>query len=130
MNYIVTAAHRSEFPHPITLRRGQALVVGERYEGPEGWDDWFLCEAEGQQPGFVPAPVIGRDAQGGAFATEDYCARELDVDPGQLLRGMRTLNGWGWCMPANRDGCRWRSCALWSDRRGSSTHGVDLLGHR
>ena len=28
MNYIVTAAHRSEFPHPIILRRGQALVVG------------------------------------------------------------------------------------------------------
>ncbi|KLN99656.1 ligand-binding protein SH3 [Stenotrophomonas muris] len=101
MNYIVTAAHRSEFPHPIILRRGQALVVGERYEGPEGWDDWFLCEAEGQQPGFVPAPVIGRDAQGGAFATQDYCARELDVDPGQTLRGMRTLNGWAWCVPEN-----------------------------
>lgn len=101
MNYIVTAAHRSEFPHPITLRRGQALVVGERYEGPEGWDDWFLCEAEGQQPGFMPAPVIGRDAQGGAFATEDYCARELDVDPGQILRGLRILNGWAWCVPEN-----------------------------
>ncbi|NMT36689.1 ligand-binding protein SH3 [Stenotrophomonas maltophilia] len=101
MNYIVTAAHRSEFPHPIILRRGQALVVGERYEGPEGWDDWFLCEAEGQQPGFVPAPVIGRDAQGGAFAAQDYCARELDVDPGQTLRGMRTLNGWAWCVSEN-----------------------------
>ncbi|CAM0119273.1 hypothetical protein [Stenotrophomonas thermophila] len=101
MNYIVTAAHRSEFPHPITLRRGQALVVGERYEGPEGWEDWFLCEAKGQQPGFVPAPVIGRNAQGDAYATEDYCARELDVDPGQLLRGMRTLNGWAWCVPEN-----------------------------
>lgn len=36
MNYIVTTTHRSEFPHPITLLRGQALVVGERYEGPEG----------------------------------------------------------------------------------------------
>ena len=99
MDYIVTAAHRSEFPHPITLRRGQALVVGERYEGPEGWDDWFLCRAEGQQPGFVPAPVIGHDAQGDAYATEDYCARELDVDPGQILRGLRPLNGWAWCVP-------------------------------
>lgn len=99
MNYIVTTTHRSEFPHPITLLRGQALVVGERYEGPEGWEDGFLCQAEGQQPGFVPAPVIGRDAQGDALATADYCARELDVNPGQRLRRLRTLNGWAWCMP-------------------------------
>lgn len=38
-----------------------------------------------------------------AFATEDYCARELDVDPGQLLRGQRTLNGWAWCVPEAGD---------------------------
>jgi hypothetical protein len=45
MRYLVVAPHRSEFPHPITLARGQALQVGERYEGAEGWDDWYLCEA-------------------------------------------------------------------------------------
>lgn len=47
--------------------------------------------------------MIGRDAQGGAFATQDYCARELDVDPGQPLRGVRTLNGWAWCVPERGD---------------------------
>ena len=55
----------------------EALQVGERYEGAEGWDDWYLCEAADQAPGWVPAQVIGRDAQGDAFAKEDYCAREL-----------------------------------------------------
>ncbi|WMJ69657.1 ligand-binding protein SH3 [Stenotrophomonas sp. 24(2023)] len=107
MDYEVIAEHRSEFPQPITLVRGQALVVGERYEGPEGWEDWFLCEAEGQQPGFVPAPVIGRTAQGDAFAAEDYCARELDVDVGQRLRGERTLNGWAWCVPVEGGTAGW-----------------------
>lgn len=82
MRYTVVASHRSEFPQPITLSRGDALVVGERYQGPEGWDDWYLCEAAGQQPGWVPAQVIGRDTQQQAFAREDYCARELDVDVG------------------------------------------------
>lgn len=91
MRYLVVAPHRSEFPHPITLARGQALQVGERYEGAEGWDDWFLCEAADQAPGWVPAQVIGRDAQGDAFAKEDYCARELDVDPDQVLVGGRVL---------------------------------------
>ncbi|KAF1015556.1 MAG: hypothetical protein GAK31_01031 [Stenotrophomonas maltophilia] len=107
MEYEVVAGHRSEFPQPITLARGQALVVGERYEGPEGWEDWLLCEAEGQQPGFVPAPVIGRDAQGQAFAREAYCARELDVDAGQRLRGERTLNGWLWCTPVEGGAAGW-----------------------
>lgn len=59
MRYLVVAPHRSEFPHPITLARGQALQVGERYEGAEGWDDWYLCEAADQAPGWVPAQVIG-----------------------------------------------------------------------
>jgi len=99
MRYLVVAPHRSEFPHPITLVRGQALQVGERYEGAEGWDDWYLCEAADQAPGWVPAQVIGRDAQGDAFAKEDYCARELDVDPDQVLLGGRVLNGWAWCAP-------------------------------
>ncbi len=98
MRYLVIAPHRSEFPHPITLARGQALRVGERYQGPEGWDDWYLCEAAGQQPGWVPAQVIGRDGLGEAFAQEDYCARELDVDPDQELAGGRVLNGWVWCV--------------------------------
>lgn len=30
-------------------------------------------------------------------AREDYTARELDVECGDLLRGGRQLNGWVWC---------------------------------
>ncbi|WP_343237553.1 hypothetical protein [Stenotrophomonas sp. STM01] len=25
------------------------LVVGERHEGPEGWDNWLLCDTQGQE---------------------------------------------------------------------------------
>ncbi|WP_313217409.1 SH3 domain-containing protein [Stenotrophomonas sp.] len=107
MRYTVVASHRSEFPQPITLSRGDALVVGERYQGPEGWDDWYLCEAAGQQPGWVPAQVIGRDTQQQAFAREDYCARELDVHVGQVLDGGRIMNGWVWSETTDGRGSGW-----------------------
>lgn len=97
MDYRVTEAHRSEFPHPITLQPGDPLQVGERYQGPEGWDNWYLCQTPGQAAGWVPAQVIGRNAQGEAVAAESYCARELDVDVGQHVRGERELNSWVWC---------------------------------
>lgn len=31
--FLVSSAHRSEYPNPITFRKGTPLVVGERYEG-------------------------------------------------------------------------------------------------
>lgn len=97
LQYIVIATHRSEYPDPITLVAGQPLQVGEKYEGPEGWDNWYFCTASGQPGGWVPAQVIAFDPDGSGHATEAYCARELDVDPGDRLLGARTLNGWVWC---------------------------------
>lgn len=107
MDYRVTEAHRSEFPHPITLHPGDALQVGERYQGPEGWDNWYLCQTPGQEAGWVPAQVIGRNIQGDAVAAEAYCARELDVDVGQHVRGERVLNGWLWCEVMGGDTSGW-----------------------
>lgn len=97
LQYIVIATHRSEYPDPITLSAGQPLHVGEKYEGPEGWDNWYFCTVFGQAGGWVPAQVIAFGADGSGRATEAYCARELDVDPGERLHGTRALNGWVWC---------------------------------
>ncbi|MGL6428630.1 SH3 domain-containing protein [Aeromonas hydrophila] len=97
MKYIVTKPHRSEYPNPIQFNKGDAIVVGEKYEGPEGWEDWFFCTTPGQAGGWVPKQVIERHADGTGRALEDYSARELDVDASETLVGSRTLNGWVWC---------------------------------
>lgn len=97
MKYIVTTPHRSEYPDPITLNAGDALVVGEKYDGPEGWDGWLFCTTPGHAGGWVPEQVIERHADGTGRALEDYSARELNVDAGEALAGVRTLNGWAWC---------------------------------
>ena len=95
--YLVTEDHTSEYPEPITFTRGAPLTVGERYEGSEGWKDWFFCSTPGQESGWVPAQVIETIDGNAARAREDYTARELNVRKGERLLGARVLNGWVWC---------------------------------
>lgn len=97
LTYIVILPHRTEYPDPIRFRIGDVLSIGEKYEGPEGWEDWYFCTTPGHAGGWVPRQVIERHADGTGRALEDYSARELDVDEGDVLIGSRTLNGWLWC---------------------------------
>lgn len=97
MKYVVIEHHRSEYPTPITFASGTLLDIGQRYEGEEPWQDWYLCSCTGQSPGWVPAQVIERIGVDRGRAVEAYCAHELDIDPGQQVEALRPLNGWLWC---------------------------------
>lgn len=103
----VTRAHTSEYPEPITFAKGAPLAVGERYVGPEGWNDWLFCETPGQKGGWVPAQVIEITGDGTARAGEDYTARELDVRVDEVVLGTRRLNGWIWCERADGSASGW-----------------------
>lgn len=100
MHYEVIQRHRSEYPAPITFAKGAPLFVGERYEGAQGWEDWYFCSTPGQRQGWVPAQVFSMTAPGAGVAMEDYTARELDVEVGERLEGGRELGGWLWCVRA------------------------------
>lgn len=97
MKYLVIKTHRSEYPQPICFAKGDLLSVGHRYEGREGWGDWYLCNCAGQAPGWVPAQLIESLGVGTGRAREHYTAHELDVEPGQWVETLRPLNGWWWC---------------------------------
>lgn len=45
----------------------------------------------------MPAQLIEPISVGRGRALDDYSARELDADPGQLVQLLRPLNGWIWC---------------------------------
>lgn len=99
--YRVIHNHTSEYHQPITFAKGAPLAVGDRYEGPEGWENWLFCETPGQKGGWVPAQIIEIVDAKTARAREDYTARELNVREGDLLIGIRSLNGWVWCKRIN-----------------------------
>ena len=99
--YLVIKDHTSEYPEPIAFSKGAPLTLGEKYEGPEAWDNWIFCETPGQKGGWVPAQIIEIVNEETARALEDYTARELNVRDGDRLLGERTLNGWVWCQSTN-----------------------------
>ncbi len=105
--YIVIQDHTSEYPEPITFEKGTPLIVGEKHEGSEGWDNWYFCESPGQQGGWVPAQVIEDVNVKNTYAIEAYTARELNVQKGDLLFGSRTLNGWVWCRRPDSEESGW-----------------------
>lgn len=105
--YLVISPHESEFPHPISFKKGDALFIGEKHDGSEGWDDWYLCSTPGQEPGWVPGQVIEHTGDAEGRALDDYTARELDVQEGEIVIGVRTLNGWLWCEHSSGQASGW-----------------------
>lgn len=97
MEYIAICPHRSEYPEPISFSKGALIAIGDKYEGPEGWGNWYFCVAPGQPGGWVPGQVIEWIDECRGKALEKYTARELDVDEGDSLIGSKILNGWIWC---------------------------------
>lgn len=55
----------------------------------------------GQSGSWVPAQVIEWIGDGNGRALEDYTARELDVNEGDVLNGLREVNEWRWCFKSS-----------------------------
>lgn len=106
-DYVVTLPHVSEFPEPMAVKKGDRVAVGELYDGPEGWPDWYLCSVPGQEAGFVPEQIIDRHADGFGTMLEDFTNRELNVVEGEVLYGERQLNGWLWATRVSDGASGW-----------------------
>jgi hypothetical protein len=105
--YVVVRDHASEYPEPITFTQGDPLVVGEKYAGPEDWDNWYFCHTPGQKGGWVPAQIIEVVNGNMARARADYTARELSVQRGSIVFCSETMNGWAWCMDGDSTASGW-----------------------
>lgn len=107
MRYRVIRSHTSEFPDPISFQKGAYLSVGQKYEGPEEWNDWYFCETPGQKGGWVPVQVIQMTDAHSGIAIEDYTAREIEANEGDHVEGSRQLNGWLWCNRVGEPASGW-----------------------
>ena len=95
------ASHRTEYEHPIKLKKGESVTLGERAP-EENWKDWIWAENSKGTGGWVPVQLIDFPGDGTrGTVLEDYSARELDVDPGEDILKIRTLNGWTWVRRAS-----------------------------
>lgn len=98
MLFIAVNQHRSEYPDPITFARGTHLIIGDKYESDEDWDNWYFCTIPNHSGGWVPEQLIERSIKPGyGVAKDDYTAKELDVNEGDTFQAIKCLNGWLWC---------------------------------
>ena len=105
MDYIVIKEHRTEFPNPIILKQGEKIIIGE--ESSEDWLNWVFCtKTDGSNKGWVPKQIIKHIDNCGEI-TEDYSAKELDIDEGTIVEGIKELNGWLWLKNKNTNEIGW-----------------------
>ncbi|PHI28902.1 SH3 domain-containing protein [Budvicia aquatica] len=81
MKYRVIKQHTSEYPNPIVMAKGDRLIIGEKFDDNQAWNDWYFCETQDRVKGWVPKQVINW----------------LSGNQGEVLTGIKELNGWIWC---------------------------------
>ena len=95
--FIVKKQHISNYPTPIQLRKGQSIIVGEKYKGDKHWDGWIYCYTLGKKhEGWVPEQIIRKKGKNSGIVLDDYTAKELNVEIGDYLLKQKELNGWYW----------------------------------
>ncbi|WP_369903234.1 SH3 domain-containing protein [Bacillus manliponensis] len=97
MKYIVIRSHKSDYPNPISLKKGEKVKVYHTYVGEEDWKNWVFCEDEYGRKGWVPKQIIATKQGEIGIILEAYIAKELDVGIDEVLIKIRELNGWMWC---------------------------------
>ena len=105
MEYRVIDSHRSDFPHPIQLRRGDVVSVTDKTS--TSFPDWVFCmPTSGAPGGWVPRSILQIERTNGQVL-EDYDATELDANAGDVVDGLRVLGGWVWCRDRRSERLGW-----------------------
>ena len=96
----VTKDYQAEFPDPIAVEAGEALVVSARnsvWENNTAWI-WVWCTDQREKSGWVPKNIIQMDAGGQTGTTRAaYNAIEPTIIAGQELVIEYEKSGWLWC---------------------------------
>jgi hypothetical protein len=71
MNYKVIQKHKGNYPNPISLKKGKFIIIGNKYKGPENWNNWVYCHTK-ENKGWVPEQIINK---------ENKCTFVLGVPP-------------------------------------------------
>ena len=59
MNYIIIEKHHSNYPKPIIIKKGTKLKIGDKYNGPENWENWRFCYTlDDKTKGWIPEQLL------------------------------------------------------------------------
>jgi len=88
--------HRTQYPNPIKLSKGEVVKLGEPAP-EEKWKNWIWAENVKGQGGWVPVQLIDKtNGNLKGVVKEKYSARELNINAGENVIKIKSLNGWTW----------------------------------
>ena len=94
MKYKVIENHRTEYTNSILLSKGEKVFMGE--ESYQDWPNWIFCtKLDKSNSGCVPKQIIENDNDFGVII-ENYSAKELNINIGTIVEGIKELNGLLW----------------------------------
>jgi len=93
--YKIIKNHKSSFPDPIIIKKGEKVSVGREYSEDPNWPNWIECESLEGKKGWVPKQCLSISSDTGT-ALCDYSANELNVKIGDEIIVYKLLNGWAW----------------------------------
>ena len=91
---VVIKNHKSNFPNPLLLKKGDRLIVGDKKTNFIGW---LWCTAPDGNSGWIPENFIDKE-NNGCLMNVDYDATEMTVMDGEKLTILSEESEWGWCL--------------------------------
>ena len=104
MKLIAVKGHKSNYPNPILLKKGECVTPGKKDIEFEGW---IWVTTNGGNQGWAPIQYLQLGERSDkAIAKQDYTAKELETCVGDELTLHYELNDWGW-VEKNDGSCGW-----------------------
>ena len=102
MQALVIQDHQGNNLDPISFKQGDHITILRYSTMDDGWLNWVDCQFN-QQTGWVPIQylTITNDQ---AIAKQDYDAKELTVNTGQIITITTAINGWTWGITQDQQG--------------------------
>jgi SH3-like domain-containing protein len=88
----VIATYRAQYQDPIAFETDEDVIV-EREDSE--FHQWFWCRVKSGRQGWVHRSFLSPDA-GVAKGLRAYCAKELNVSPGERGTLIQLLDGWAY----------------------------------
>ena len=92
MRYRVIKEYRDAPQNPIEIKKDEVLEFIEESDQDGDWPNWIFCRGKNKE-GWIPRQILDVDGTI-ATASEDYSAKEHNLEKGEVLISRKKLNGW------------------------------------
>ncbi len=97
MNYFITTEKWiNYYPNPIELKPNELVEIKEKVNDNPNWKGWIFCESQKKTSGWVPEHIISIIENNQGVIKEEYSAKEMNMNKGEKVIGLKELNGWFW----------------------------------